>query len=1071
MSATDLYVSVGGTQRAFGSATGTVYLYGLSTTDTLRETPNTATFTAHGFTPTVGQAVVVTLADPDAVEKEFGGTILTVNQSYTGTPEYIDYVCSCVDWTWGLNDKLVSGYFTGSATTIAETLIADYASGYTDTYVEASLATVSGGISFTNVPLPTALTRLCARIGGHWYCDYNKIIHLWTTADPSSPTDPEDLDETEAVELRAFWGVAPTRDLSQVVTRVYCTGGGDSLAASIGVGETILPVGDTTFYNAAGGAVEVGPQRVTYAGLDAGGGGSLVGPGTGPSAAPSVACVSGAGVETGGHDYAVTFTTSSGESIPGPLSTVAVGLLSAPASAPVPGDAASGTGPDPGTHYYAASYVTAGGETLPSVLSGPVVVADEISAPSTAPTAGTATAGTGVTPGTHKYATTFTTAIGETTLGPDATRATSTFAAPSAPSTAEPSPLVTGAVVGTVKYAVTFVTSSGETTPSGDSTKSISAVQSGITPSALSPTTGGSVDTGTHVCKYTYVTARGETASMGGGPVVVSGTNHTIPWDIPESYGDARITACRLYRSKADTGSPLYLVATVNVGTASYNDTTADASLSATEIPTVGTAEGGRVNVSSIATGPTGVTSRKLYRTVNGGSTFKLLATLSDNTTTTYADTTADASLGVQAPTTNTAYKCLIALSAIPTGPAGVTGRKVYRTGAGGSTFKLLATLSNNTTTTYDDSTADGSLGATAPTANSTAYRKVALSGIVVGDASVTSRNVYRTAAGSAQLKLLTTIADNTTTTYNDQTIDSGLGANAPTVGTATANAVNVTGIPIGNANVTGRKVYRTAADLSQLKLLATIADNSTTTYADTTADASLGANAPTSDASGLTQPSGQVLAGSTTLLVAGASGFRSGGGWVRVGSGSQVVRYTGISGNTLTGIPASGDGAILATIAYNSTATACPLLFGVPPSGTGSVLYAQPSGTAVNLIVVANDTTAQATIAALLGTDGIIESSISDSRLSEAEAQDYADATLALSKDVLVSVAYTSYDVNSRSGRTVTVDLSAPTSVVGTFLIQSVTTSNFLPAILPERRVTASSRIYTFEDLLRIGG
>jgi hypothetical protein len=49
------------------------------------------------------------------------------------------------------------------------------------------------------------------------------------------------------------------------------------------------------------------------------------------------------------------------------------------------------------------------------------------------------------------------------------------------------------------------------------------------------------------------------------------------------------------------------------------------------------------------------VTSRKLYRTVASGTQHKLVATISDNTTTTYIDNTQDASLGVDIPTWATA--------------------------------------------------------------------------------------------------------------------------------------------------------------------------------------------------------------------------------------------------------------------------------------------------------------------------------------------------------------------------------------------------------------------------------
>lgn len=62
-----------------------------------------------------------------------------------------------------------------------------------------------------------------------------------------------------------------------------------------------------------------------------------------------------------------------------------------------------------------------------------------------------------------------------------------------------------------------------------------------------------------------------------------------------------------------------------------------------------------------------------------------------------------------------------VAVSAIPTGGSVVTSRKLYRTQAGGSAYLLLATIADNTTTTYTDNIADASLGAGCPTTNTTA--------------------------------------------------------------------------------------------------------------------------------------------------------------------------------------------------------------------------------------------------------------------------------------------------------------------------------------------------------------
>lgn len=58
-------------------------------------------------------------------------------------------------------------------------------------------------------------------------------------------------------------------------------------------------------------------------------------------------------------------------------------------------------------------------------------------------------------------------------------------------------------------------------------------------------------------------------------------------------------------------------------------------------------------------------------------------------------------------------------LTGIPVSPCrSVTGRNIYRTAAGGSVFKLVAAspvIADNTTTSYTDTTADGSLGTNAP--------------------------------------------------------------------------------------------------------------------------------------------------------------------------------------------------------------------------------------------------------------------------------------------------------------------------------------------------------------------
>lgn len=62
----------------------------------------------------------------------------------------------------------------------------------------------------------------------------------------------------------------------------------------------------------------------------------------------------------------------------------------------------------------------------------------------------------------------------------------------------------------------------------------------------------------------------------------------------------------------------------------------------------------GKVQLTGIPTGGANVIARRIYRTAANGATYLLLTELADNTTTTYTDNTADASLGTAAPSINT---------------------------------------------------------------------------------------------------------------------------------------------------------------------------------------------------------------------------------------------------------------------------------------------------------------------------------------------------------------------------------------------------------------------------------
>jgi len=397
-----------------------------------------------------------------------------------------------------------------------------------------------------------------------------------------------------------------------------------------------------------------------------------------------------------------------------------------------------------------------------------------------------------------------------------------------------------------------------------------------------------------------------------------------------------------------------------------------------------------------------------------------------------------------------------------------VTKRRVYRTEGGGSAFKLAFEVNGRSTTDVWDTVSDGALGATEPASNTSRPSAIVVE-VPVGPSGTASRKLFRTTAGGSSYALAATISDNTTTLYTDTLADGSLGAAAPASNTTAVNQANLSAIPLGPSGTTGRKVYRTAAGGTQLKLLATIADNSTVVYADSTADGSLGANVPTSNTSGLTTPDGVVNAGSTTIPVTGVAWAQgTPGGWAR--AGGQIIRYGDASSSELLLVPASGYGALTSSLNYGTEVIAVPMLRGVPASGDGSIVRDIPPNAAVNVLVQVDDTSAQTVMADAVGGDGVVELYLRDGRLSLDEATNRAQAKLDEVKDPLVTVEYSTRDMTTRSGLEVSITRTEE-GVEGTFMVQQVTMSGFSAdgSYRPLRQVTASSRRFSFERLLSL--
>lgn len=148
---------------------------------------------------------------------------------------------------------------------------------------------------------------------------------------------------------------------------------------------------------------------------------------------------------------------------------------------------------------------------------------------------------------------------------------------------------------------------------------------------------------------------------------------YTLPATEPVSVAEA-MEYCRIDSDNAEPAPGAITVAlgsgagNVDNGSHRYLCTfiTANGQTQAGDISAVVTVAdktvNGKVSLTNIPLGGSLVTARKIYRTTAGGSTYLLLATIADNTTTTYTDNTTDSSLGAEAPSTNTTNDPLLSI-------------------------------------------------------------------------------------------------------------------------------------------------------------------------------------------------------------------------------------------------------------------------------------------------------------------------------------------------------------------------------------------------------------------------
>src|SRR5437660_4722454 len=245
-----------------------------------------------------------------------------------------------------------------------------------------------------------------------------------------------------------------------------------------------------------------------------------------------------------------------------------------------------------------------------------------------------------------------------------------------APSTAMLATLINGTDIdtGVHKYASTFITAVGETTPSTLTTVSTNTVA--LANPVLAPVmtelgafsgSNNLIVGGTYHWKFVYAVDIAGTLVTLPGPasaaLVVGAANHAIVLQTPVSFPSGAILV-GVYRTvnggaayfKEENFTIASNIPTVASGGFFGVGSVSDAVLvTLPAAPVVNNTTTGRVNLSAIPVGGTSVTQRNIYRTKANLTALLLLATIADNVTTIYSDVSADAALGAAAPTTNSA--------------------------------------------------------------------------------------------------------------------------------------------------------------------------------------------------------------------------------------------------------------------------------------------------------------------------------------------------------------------------------------------------------------------------------
>jgi hypothetical protein len=871
----------------------------LTITDALNEAPNTCEFIVDGTPPAIGTDVKIGLSNVLAGSLIFAGTVQRVDQKYEAEDRTIpSWKVSCQDYTYLINRRLVVGSWTNtSATVVAQQIVTTFAPGFSTAGIVAGLPAIT--VSFAGQPVMAALAEIANLVGGYTNVDYGKVVRLFitdATEAPTAITGPGGLVQNNPP-------ITATSDESQLRTRVIVRGQNGTVSGPAGwdipPASPQIPIDkDSSPFDPAGQAITVADEVVTYTSTAPGGQASTVtGNVPAPSAAPVPVLATGqAGGLAGVYAWKVAYANAQGETEVGPASlNLTAPTVAPPGSPPGVGQPFnSAVGPLVGTYAYGVSFLNSIGETLRSPLVSRTAAA---LAPPATPLVGDGPAAGNLPVGaTFKYVTTFMTAYGETLASAQATYIPSAL---QQASLSGATGITFGGIFGgPYLYGISIVTAIGESSPpntiNAGSGFSTSAPLVNVAWNGFQDTLGR-IAPGDYAWAVSYYSDRYGESPLGPQFLLhIGGTlNVRLQMALPAGL-PANADGIRVYRG-LQGGNPFQLNADFRAGSipSTYFDVLSQGECG-NQFPLHPIRAGQAQQWTLSPSAAPGVLARRIYRTKAGGSELFLVGEVQNNLLTTFTDSKFDADLIARSPVSQTTGRqCSVVIATSPR--PGVTGRRIYRTQANGSIFYMIAEIKDNTTTTFADNIPDSALTTTTLSGTHTAGgEQTLISSVPVGPAGTLARKIYRTVAGGTELQFLGQISDNTTLSFLDTVPDANLGQTAPLLNTAGASAVNLTNVPTGGAGVTQRIIYRTAAGGLDFKYVGTINDNSTTTYLDDKADSSLGRLPQATSTIG-------ALAGDASVLLQSTAGWPT-SGWFD-GDG-QIIRYNGISGNALTGIP-----------------------------------------------------------------------------------------------------------------------------------------------------------------------